>query len=209
MKATTLSNPASAAPPPSTQERILDAAARVFAREGLHGATTREIATDAGVNEVTLFRHFQSKENLLGAVFRRVAAAYAEGLADAGASTHDLHSDLLHCARHYHALLEENEALIRTLLGEASRYPEHARRMIHEAVQPLRSKLAGYLEAGKAAGAVDPDVAVQPSIDMFTGTLLAGMLRRQCVTVDYSAEEYLTNAVEIFVRGISPAEAKG
>jgi len=191
-------------PPHSTQERLLDAAARVFARDGLQGATTREIASEAGVNEVTLFRHFHSKENLLGSVFRRGAAHYAEALADSEASTQDIHRDLLRCARRYHELLEANEALIRMLIGEASRYPEEARRMIHEAIQPLRNKLIGYLEAGKAAGAIRPEVAVSPAVDVFTGMLLAGMLRRtsQCATTEYSRNDYLTTAVEVFVRGI-------
>jgi AcrR family transcriptional regulator len=189
----------------STQERLLDAAARILARDGLHGATTREIASDAGVNEVTLFRHFQSKENLLGAVFRRVAAQHSEALAEADTSSHDVHGDLLRCARSYDELIEKNQALIRTIIGEASRYPEHARRMIHEAFQPFRAKLVGYLEAGQAAGTVRRDLAVSPAIDVFTGMLLAGMLRRtsQCLTLEYSRKNYLETAVEIFVRGIS------
>ena len=57
-----------------THRRLLEAAARVFARRGLEGATTREIAREAKVNEVTLFRHFQSKENLLSAVLQRTFA---------------------------------------------------------------------------------------------------------------------------------------
>jgi AcrR family transcriptional regulator len=36
----------------------------LFARKGYEGATTREIAEEAGVNEALLFRHFSSKENL-------------------------------------------------------------------------------------------------------------------------------------------------
>src|SRR3954466_8351143 len=52
----------------STRERLLAAAARVYARVGLNGATTRGIAAEAGVNEVTLFRHFKSKDRLLAAV---------------------------------------------------------------------------------------------------------------------------------------------
>ena len=56
--------------PPATRQRLLTAAAAVFAEKGLVGATTREIASQARVNEVTLFRHFQSKENLLAAVLQ-------------------------------------------------------------------------------------------------------------------------------------------
>jgi len=49
----------------NTEQRILDAALRVFASEGYTGATTRRIAEEANVAEVTLFRKFKSKENLL------------------------------------------------------------------------------------------------------------------------------------------------
>lgn len=48
-----------------TRARLIKAATKVFATAGLTGATTREIARVAAVNEVTLFRHFQSKEQLL------------------------------------------------------------------------------------------------------------------------------------------------
>src|SRR3954464_14761356 len=51
-----------------SRERILEAAGRVYAKHGFRGATTRLIATEAGVNEVTLFRTFGSKSALLEAV---------------------------------------------------------------------------------------------------------------------------------------------
>ena len=51
-----------------SRERILEAAARVYAKHGFRGATTRLIAAEAGVNEVTLFRTFGSKGALLEAV---------------------------------------------------------------------------------------------------------------------------------------------
>jgi AcrR family transcriptional regulator len=47
------------------REKLLDAARRVFEQFGPAGATTRRIAEEAGVNEVTLFRHFGSKDALL------------------------------------------------------------------------------------------------------------------------------------------------
>lgn len=49
----------------NAEVRILDAALKVFASEGFTGATTRRIADEANVAEVTIFRKFQSKENLL------------------------------------------------------------------------------------------------------------------------------------------------
>lgn len=53
------------------EERILNAAMRVFSRNGYKGATTMKIANEADVNEITIFRKFQSKENLLKAVIEK------------------------------------------------------------------------------------------------------------------------------------------
>jgi len=52
------------------RERILAAAARIYASSGFRGATTRRIAEEAGVNEVTLFRLFGSKAALLSEAMR-------------------------------------------------------------------------------------------------------------------------------------------
>ncbi len=43
---------------------ILDAAKKLFSKKGYKAVTTREIAKVAGVNEITIFRQFQSKEKL-------------------------------------------------------------------------------------------------------------------------------------------------
>ncbi len=50
------------------QERILHAAAELFARVGFNGASTRDIARLAAVNDATVYRHFSSKKNLFAAV---------------------------------------------------------------------------------------------------------------------------------------------
>jgi TetR/AcrR family fatty acid metabolism transcriptional regulator len=49
---------------------ILDAAVRVFARSGYHGARVGDIATEAGVAHGLLYHYFTSKEQVLETVFR-------------------------------------------------------------------------------------------------------------------------------------------
>ncbi len=51
-----------------TEQKILDAALKIFAEKGYKGATTRGIAAKAGVNDSTLFRKFKTKENLFNQV---------------------------------------------------------------------------------------------------------------------------------------------
>ena len=63
--------PVKPASPEETRERIMAAAREVMARKGKRGATTREIADVAGVNEATLFRHFGNKEALIVATAQR------------------------------------------------------------------------------------------------------------------------------------------
>lgn len=46
------------------QKQILESALNVFVEKGYNGATTQEIAKAAGISEVTLFRHFSSKQEI-------------------------------------------------------------------------------------------------------------------------------------------------
>ena len=59
--------------PEETRREILRAAERAFAASGYSGATTRQIAGDAGVNVATLHYHFGGKEGLYRAVLADVS----------------------------------------------------------------------------------------------------------------------------------------
>jgi AcrR family transcriptional regulator len=84
---------------PPARQRLLSAAARVFARDGLEGATTRAISREAGVNEVTLFRHFGTKEHLIEAV---VGSAFGgRDPVDPEGPARSLRADLESFARRY------------------------------------------------------------------------------------------------------------
>lgn len=56
---------------PDTCERILDAAEELFARNGFHNSSLRQITDAAKVNLAAVNYHFGSKEALLEAVFKR------------------------------------------------------------------------------------------------------------------------------------------
>jgi AcrR family transcriptional regulator len=57
--------------PPSTRERILDAAEALFASRGFEGAAMRDIAAGANLNPASLYNHFTSKQALFEAVLER------------------------------------------------------------------------------------------------------------------------------------------
>jgi AcrR family transcriptional regulator len=47
-----------------TSEKIMKVALKLFSEQGYYSTTTKQIAEEAGVNELTIFRHFGSKSNL-------------------------------------------------------------------------------------------------------------------------------------------------
>lgn len=55
------------------RQQLIDAAIAVIARDGVDGATTRRIADEAAAPLATLHYCFQTKENLLWAVFEHLA----------------------------------------------------------------------------------------------------------------------------------------
>ncbi|MBR0991047.1 TetR/AcrR family transcriptional regulator [Bradyrhizobium japonicum] len=65
-----------AKPPP--QDRILDAAMRVFRRHGFRRSSIEQAAEEAGLTRQALYHHFASKEVLFRAVLERL---YEQGLA--------------------------------------------------------------------------------------------------------------------------------
>ena len=49
----------------TTEEKIINATFKILQKEGMKKATTKKIAAEAGVNEITIFRKFKTKNNLI------------------------------------------------------------------------------------------------------------------------------------------------
>lgn len=60
------------------EERILEAAAKLFSEHGFRGATTKDVAGAAEINESLIFRHFDSKESLYTATLQHVLSRKSE-----------------------------------------------------------------------------------------------------------------------------------
>ena len=134
--------------------RILAAAARVYAEFGFRGATTRRIATAAGVNEVTLFRTFGSKEALIEEALRHHAhtgSAAATALPEVPA---DPERELVAWATAQLADLRAHRSLIRKTMGELEERPDLAP-TVTAGWATCDEALHAYLRRLRAAGFVD------------------------------------------------------
>jgi AcrR family transcriptional regulator len=196
---------------PPARQRLLAAASTLFARDGLQGATTRAIAQAARVNEVTLFRLFRSKENLLAEV---VGRTFDEPAAEPNPvlppSSGNLRKDLAGYAREYDSRLTANLPLIRTLIGEIHRHRSHERKVADGIFRPLRLELLSCLRELQHRGGLRRDVKPAIAADLLGGMVFAGVLRRSSPNKpsEYAAADYLEACVEVLARGIEARKAR-
>ena len=194
---------------PDARERLIVAATRVFERDGLRGATTREIAREADVNEVTLFRHFQNKDGLLAAVMEHKMQLHTELLETESIWTGDLAHDLHEYGKALYHALGKSEAFIRMLVGEAKRQPDYSRQMMIDASRPTCERFAARLRDALRDGRMRADLDPVIVVDAFTDMLLFGMLRETAQWMPYySAESYVDTCVSLFIGGLIPPNSK-
>ena len=94
----------------------------MYGEVGYHGATTRRISVEAGVNEITLFRHFGSKDALLRDAIDH--AAQGGNPAPLPSSPSDPFLELTAWARAYLADLRARSSLIRACMSETEGRPD-------------------------------------------------------------------------------------
>ena len=78
----------------ATRQRILEVAAKLFARKGWENATTRSIATAAGIAAGTLFNYFPSKESIAGSLISEALSDAREEFANRRRGEESLEEDL-------------------------------------------------------------------------------------------------------------------
>jgi AcrR family transcriptional regulator len=103
------------------ESRIFTVAVDQLMTRGYDGATTRDIAAAAGVNEVTLFRRYGSKAGLIE---QAIASRLADTPLNRLAYTGDLTADLEALVRAYLLTNEAHGDIIPIILIEVSRHPD-------------------------------------------------------------------------------------
>jgi AcrR family transcriptional regulator len=138
---------------------VLDTACRVFARCSYRGATTAEIAREAGVTEPILYRHFASKQALylacIESAWKRVRAAWDQAVAaepDPNAWTQAMSNAFLDFKEQRSAVAQ----LWLRALTESGDDPE-IRRYLRRHLRDVHGFVADVVRRAQAAGAIRPD----------------------------------------------------
>lgn len=193
--------------PVDVRDALLSAALRVFATSGSRGATTRRIAQEAGLNEVTLFRHFGSKDSLI----QEALAWKAEQFLRTSPLPDDPRNpvaELVAFCEQYHEGLTQSRALIRTCLAEFEEHPD-ATRLACRTPIAIAEQLEAYLERLRQTGLAAGDWSARAATSMLMGTLFSDAMSRDCMPERHTltVPEAIRQYVAVFLRGIGAAPA--
>jgi AcrR family transcriptional regulator len=194
----------------ATGQRILDATLALVAEKGYLGATTREIAQRAGVTELTLFRHFGSKEKLFESCLERNSFLpdLKELLPDVKGLPYE--EALRTIGRRFLLSLRERKAVVKIIQAELTRYPGRMKRIYGQFMDEMLGLLARYFTSLQRQGRLrrfPADLAAR----MFLGMLFAyfrneEIMRGTDITKQGRMDRTVAGFVDIFVNGTLPVK---
>jgi AcrR family transcriptional regulator len=190
---------------PNTKERLLGATMKLVSEKGYIGATTREIAREAGVSELTLFRNFGSKEKLFEGLLGRYT--FLPRLRELRPQLDGLAYDeaLMAIAKRFLLTLKEQKSFIKIMYSEANRYPDKVRKVYTATGDELRATLSDYFVSLQKKGVLRK-VSPETSAGMLLGLLFTyfrseELLRGRDITKKGKLDRDVREIVDIFVHG--------
>jgi AcrR family transcriptional regulator len=186
-----------------TKKRILTAAVRVFSRDGFQGATTREIAREAGVNEVTIFRHFRTREELLHSTLKHTCSSLDTLFQLDENWQDDLFGRLERYVRELYAVMRGKEAIGRAFISEAPLLPETTRHSLQEFMLKRKAMFVARLQQAQEAGLVRKELDLSAAADFIRDGVQSAMLRHTAYgDEEESVAAHLKGVTDIFYQGI-------
>ncbi|MFL5971311.1 MAG: TetR/AcrR family transcriptional regulator [Gaiellaceae bacterium] len=185
------------------RRQILDAAVKVFARNGFHRARVGDIAEEAGVAYGLVYHYFSSKEALLETIFRDTWTQMLARVREVEGSRADASEQV----RQVTALLlrtwRRDPDLVRVLVREVTRSP-HVQQEIEEITEGMKA-LERIIERGQETGEFRSQIDPRLAAVVFYGALdeiLTGWVLGQLPDTDEDIAQAESNVVQLLVEGM-------
>jgi AcrR family transcriptional regulator len=187
--------------------QIVKIARQLFAEAGYRPTTTRQLARAAGVSDALMYRHFESKDDVLRAVVDQGLAGLA-AMGEAATVGRDLPlaERLTILGRAFLEVLDAQVDLFVLFVSEHQLMADDAR--LVGFIDLAASGLGGELAVRARAGEVREDLDGYLFARSFMGSLVSFVLLQQALGMDrvhpVAAEDYLAGLVDLYVRGAQP-----
>ncbi|MBQ6139501.1 MAG: TetR/AcrR family transcriptional regulator [Methanobrevibacter sp.] len=181
----------------NTEEKIIRATFNIVQKEGVQKATTKKIAAEAGVNEVTIFRKFENKKNLIESTKDYYMAKLLSKLEE----TFDFDEDDSieeYLKRSFHGILdfsEEDISIIRVAMQEIEGASDR-KLLISQITDTIISKMEEFfklqLEKGRIRNVNSKAISLMCFSIIFQSLILWQIYGETTdIESDYFADDYL------------------
>ncbi len=151
----------------------MKATLKLISEKGYVGATTREIAQEAGVTELTLFRHFKSKERLFEELLKGYTFLPRLKELMPELEGHSCEDALELIAIRFLISLKERKSMVKIMYSEVTTYPDKIRDVYNKFIDEMRITLAQFIEGQQNSGALRKDLSPEMAAQMFLWVLIS------------------------------------
>jgi TetR/AcrR family fatty acid metabolism transcriptional regulator len=192
---------ASKAPPAEKRRQILDAAVRVFARQGFHATRVSDIADEAGVAYGLVYHYFRSKEEVLNELFVERWSLLLVAIEEADSTGGSPREKLAAVAAFIVDSYRHDPELMKVIIVEVTRAANSFGRTHLPEIRRAYESIAKIVEDGQTAGVFRADVAPMFASMSFYGAI-EQLLSSWIFEVIPSSEESYEQAKELVVTTI-------
>ncbi len=192
-----------------TRQKLLEATLKLISDKGYLGATTREIAKEAGVTEITLFRHFGSKERLFEEVLQRFTFLPLLKEIIPKVMDNSPEDALSEIALKFIETLKERKGMVKIMLSEMNIYPDKIRKVYEKFIEELVRTLSGYFDGLINKGLIrkiDTYLASRAFLGMIFCYFQAEEVTKSRKITKGESQRVVREFVDIFLNGIGEQE---
>jgi TetR/AcrR family fatty acid metabolism transcriptional regulator len=158
-------------PDPEKPHQIIDAAIRVFARNGYYNSRVSDIAREAGIAAGTIYLYFKTKDEILVTMFREKMAAWVAFLRREIARQPDAVAKIRRLVALHFEVLEADPDLAEVVQVELRQGHKFFRGASAHEVSAYFDLIGSVLEEGIAEGLVRHDLPVKVATKMLFGAM--------------------------------------
>jgi TetR/AcrR family transcriptional regulator, fatty acid metabolism regulator protein len=156
---------------PDKPQQIVDAAIRVFARNGYYNSRVSDIAREAGIAAGTIYLYFRTKDEILVTLFREKMAQWVDLVRRETGGEPDVVTKIRRLVALHFRVLEEHPELAEVLQVELRQGQKFFRGACAHEVSAYFALIASILEAGIAAGQLRPELPVKIATKVLFGAM--------------------------------------
>jgi AcrR family transcriptional regulator len=191
-----------------TQDKILDAAIKHFAKKGYHGTKTADIASDSGVSEGTVFKYYSTKKDILRGVMDKIVHSIIPMII---LSSEEEFQTLMNMEDPTHGIkafvkvrierANQNIDAFRILMNELQYHEDILEEFRDGFIPKIIKMVESFFAFGTAKGIfkqVDPHIAARSLMGMMNIIVLEANILRKSIELDRELDVVL----DIFMNGI-------